>query len=158
MSMQLFLKAISAQFGTIAGDSTVPGHVGDMRVIGFKWGLRTPIDPATGLPSGRKVLDRLIVTKLVDRGSPGLLQSEVTNAIFSSVTLVLARFDKVGTLVNFFSFVLENARAVQLDYSGAEGGLDSPTEEIQFTFQRLTMAYAGAGGIVSTIVDASGGL
>ena len=86
-----YLAVVGRKQGTIKGESQTPGHIDEIGVVAWRWGLSSPTDQATGLARGRRVYDPLEVDKLVDGSSTRLLNALANNEGLRSVTLGLRK-------------------------------------------------------------------
>jgi type VI secretion system secreted protein Hcp len=115
---------------TIPGDSTVQGHVNDIDVQTFGWGV-------TGSSTGRAAFGDVTITKYVDPASPPLMRATAAGLTFTSVTLFA---EKPGsTPFEYYRLTLANAKVKSFKQSGtrAAGILDT----VAFGYTRITLRH-----------------
>jgi type VI secretion system secreted protein Hcp len=108
--------------------------------------ITVPTDPATGLPTGRRVHKPLTIVKELDGASIQFFQAAVTNETLSSVSCTFYRAFRNGTGANggrpYFKIDLTNAAIV--DYKDAGDGVNGESqgdqrERISLTYQRIEL-------------------
>ncbi len=115
--------------GTIGGDGDAP-----VGVVSYQWNITTPIDPSSGLPTGKHQDGQFTITKQVDSASPRLMQALVTNETLSTVTLHI--LSASGDTLETFTFVNALLVSDTQSHTGAAG--DLPLEQVSFSFQKVT--------------------
>lgn len=131
------LAVVGKKQGALKGECELPGHVDEITVFTWKWGVSSPTFAGTGQAAGRRVHDMLLIDKGVDRSSTMLLNALATNEELKSVTLSLR---KAGTdAEDFFTITLERARVAACHIvSDEDGGL---LEHVGFAFQKIAVQY-----------------
>lgn len=76
----------------LPGDSTLKGHENEIVLTGYSQSI------------GTKPCSRVVVTKLIDRASPGLVSRAASNGTTPQVVITVT---KVSTLLDFFSVTLD---------------------------------------------------
>ena|SRR5271170_7018775 len=151
-----FYATIKARVqGTLKGQGTgrekdkIPG-------VAFSYGVVSPRDPASGLPTGRRRHIPIVFTKEWGAASPQLFQALVTNETLTSVLFEFMTTDALGKEEVDYTIELTNATI-----SGFEGTLhigekagpivDSrKLEAITLEFQKITVTSVTGG---TTAVD-----
>jgi len=149
MAMTAYLTLTGAKQGPIKGGVTVKGHEGAIAVAAVAYGIVSPRDPASGLPTGKRIHEPVTITKAIDPSTPQLLEALVTNE-----TLTTAKIDflqpaagSAGALALALTITLTNAAisAVRSDWS------DTPnSEQVQFVYQKIEVTWVPTG---KTAVD-----
>lgn len=112
---------------------TLDGVEGTIEVSSFSWGVTTPRDSASGLPTGKRQYQPIIIRKRIDKASPLLFRAIDTGKNFKTATLSVQGPD--GTTP--FSLVLTNVLVSSFQQKGDSG--TSPMEDVSFTFQKIEM-------------------
>lgn len=74
MALNAYLKLAGQQTGEIKGSVTQKGRENKIMVIAVSHEIVSPRDPASGLPTGKRMHKPLVITKEVDRSTPLLHQ------------------------------------------------------------------------------------
>ena len=112
---------------------------GTIALLSYQWtGLQTPTDQATGAATGKAELGTFTFTKVVDKSTPQLFQSETTGENLTSITVTITPpgSDTVETL----KFGNAQFTSILQSVSGAAG--DLPLEQVTFTFQKVELTLA----------------
>ncbi len=149
-----YLAVVGKKQGPLKGECESPGHIGEIDVIAWHWGVSAPTAPGSTQATGRRVYDVLRIDKHVDASSTKLLNALVQNEELRSVTMSLR---KAGVdQEDFFSIVLERARAVSSEMrSSPSGGL---YETVSFAYQKIAMNFhpqqrTGLRGAANSFTD-----
>lgn len=149
-----YLAVVGRKQGPLKGESETPGHVDEIAVIAWRWGVSSPTATGSSQATGRRMYDVLEIDKLVDGSSTRLLNSLGNNEDLKSATLALR---KAGTGEDdYFKITLELARIVACRMqSSPSGGL---YETVSIAYQKITMEYSpqqagGAKGAGSSFTD-----
>ncbi|OGS50887.1 MAG: hypothetical protein A3K65_07705 [Euryarchaeota archaeon RBG_16_68_12] len=119
-------------------DPTAPGGVSDwIEIDSFQWGVGRPM--SAGLPTGDLVTTQVTVTKSIDKASPKLADACTKGEHLGEVTIELTRASAQQTA--YLQIEMENTLISSYSISaGSQGG--APTEQITFTFEKITKTYA----------------
>src|SRR3954470_21707831 len=129
VALNAYLKLVGQKTGEIRGSVTQKGREGKVMVIAATHDIVTPRDPASGLPTGKRMHKPFVITKEMDKSSPLLLNALNQNENLTSVLIGLLRN---GTQVA--TIKLTNANIA----SYATHGL---TETWSFTYQKITWTW-----------------
>lgn len=141
----VFLAVVGKKQGPIKGECRSVGHVDDISVLTWQWGLSAPTAVGTTQATHRRVHEALVVTKHLDSASTRLMSALSVNEHLKSVKLSLR---KAGLEKDdFFTIELEAARVASLHVeSDGNGGVH---EVVKFVFQKIQVTYqpqlAGGG-------------
>jgi type VI secretion system secreted protein Hcp len=137
MAFDAFLKVDG-----VDGETTRKGYEKAIPVISFSWGGSNPatLGVLGGGGGGKGSLSGLNVMKKADATSPKFYQKCMEGEHIAKASLTLL---KAGgkEAVDFIKYELENVFIDSVQYSGAEGGDDTPTESISISFGKLTYTY-----------------
>src|SRR5262245_26518966 len=78
MALNAYLRLKGQKQGEIKGSVTQKGREGSIMVIAVTHEILSPRDPASGLPTGKRMHKPFVVTKELDKSSP-LLYSVLVN-------------------------------------------------------------------------------
>jgi len=138
----------------IQGESTITslGREGSIECSAFGENGYTPVNAASGLPSGARQHRPITIIKRVDKASPLLWKAWANH---ESVSAALFRFYRPaaaggGQEEHFLSVLLENGYIVGMSTVSQDalvGGTSAPPvmESITFTFDTITWTYETNG-------------
>jgi type VI secretion system secreted protein Hcp len=140
-----FLAVKGKVQGPVKGECQSAGHVDEISILTWEWGMSSPTSAATGQASGRRIHEFLVVTKSLDSASTKLMNALATNEELKTVTLALRKSGMAKD--DFFTIELETGRVVgqHIAYD-AKGGT---VEVVKFSFQKITVTFspqASGGG------------
>jgi len=150
MPVYLFLEANGT---VIEGDSTVTslGRENSIECLSFDQQIRQPIDPSTGLPSGRRIFEPIVIRKRIDKSSPllakALAQNEVIDAQFR-----FYRPNPAGDGTTQYYYTIEihqgrisRFRTLTFDVLDPSQANYPAVEEVEFVFQQILWRYEPDG-------------
>lgn len=145
---------VEGRGGAIRGEATTDGHVDDIALRGWRWGVGASSALGAGPATARRSHRHLVVTKDIDSASTPLFASLVTNADLREVVLTMRKAG--GEALDYLRITLANARAVDFDIEADAAG--RPQERVTFSFRRITVTYtpqqtAGSGAGSSEYED-----
>jgi type VI secretion system secreted protein Hcp len=79
MALSAYLKLKGQKQGDIQGSVTEAGRENSILIHSFNHSVVTPRDPASGLPTGRRQHQPIVLLKEIDKSSPLLLSALVSN-------------------------------------------------------------------------------
>jgi type VI secretion system Hcp family effector len=158
-------EQVSMQFGTatvtstgaaqpdpssVVGQMTISNVPGTMKVLSAGWGVTHP--PCTSSPgcASRAIPNELIVVKPVDAASPALVNAAISGTHFQDVVVTV--FDPQSPPTPYIVYTLEDV-VISAIVPGASGNTSVPTEEVRFTFTKITMSVTSGGVTVTTSWD-----
>lgn len=153
-SSKMYLFVRGSVSGEIRGEVTTPGREDLHSVLGYTHEIVSPYDLATGLPTGRRQHHPFRVVKLVNRGSPLLMQALASNETLTEVRLNVWAPSATGKEVLVFTYTLQNARLVSFrpwrpNKSDAATAGYPPSDELAFVYESITITHED-GGITAT--------
>jgi type VI secretion system secreted protein Hcp len=116
----------------IEGESTKPGHVGEIDIESFSWSVKK-----TNAAAG-PTLSEFVIAKKVDKSSPKLFEACAQGQPIPTVTLTCR---KAGTTQPQYYTVTFEECLVSSYQSGGSSGDDRPTESISFNYTKITFTY-----------------
>jgi type VI secretion system secreted protein Hcp len=123
---------------SVTGQKQGQFHNGSSTSIGFSGfteGVVSPRDPASGLPTGKRIHKPLTITKKIDAASPLLYSACTSN---ENLTQVVINLYSPGGTTPATKVTLTNASCSELEHDGQ-------TETVSFTFQKITWTYIDGG-------------
>ena len=149
----MFLKIEGTKQGPIKGDSTVAGHLDEIEVIGWNWGMDVSA-ASFGGGSARTTLQEMVVRKRVDRSSTGLMSALRNNEPLKAVTLSVRKAGGTAA-VDYLKIKMEKARLMSHKIASVGDELPEIHEELRIAFFKVCVEYqvqtaAGGSGDAST--------
>jgi len=147
-AQQVFCKISGAKSGVIAGDVTIKGLEDRIGVVAVSEGVSSPRDPASGLPTGKRVHKPFVIVKQLDRASPLLFMAAVTN---ETLQVDCSIYRRSGGRQPYFEIRLQDATISSFDIKAREASdndRDDPGsraatlgtfETVQLVFRRITL-------------------
>lgn len=126
----------------IEGDSAI--RKGEIELLSFSQSVTTAREAGSGLATGRRQYQPLLIRKRIDKASPLLMKALTEGGV------VDAQFGFVrpnptgdGTEERFYEIAIRNARVVDIQI--VQDGFGPPMEEVSFVFQRISWTYTNGG-------------
>ena len=160
MALNAYLKLKGQKQGEIKGSVTQKGREGSILVYASTQGIESPRDPASGIPTGKRMHKPVVITKEVDQASPLLWNALVNNENITTWELHFwapqtanDRASAVGTEVQYYTLKLTNASISSIDFimannKDAELMKIAPYEKVSFTYQKIEWIWV-KGGIMA---------
>ena len=150
MALNAFLTLKAQKQGDIHGSVTQKGRENSILVHSFNHAIVSPRDPASGLPTGKRQHQPLVILKEIDRSSPLLSKVLVTNENLVAWELQFWDLIPSGTEKQTFTIRLTNTniasiRASMLDNEDPAGAKLPLREEISFTYQKIEWIWTEGG-------------
>lgn len=153
-TVHLYLKSNGSD---IQGESTQTslGRENTIECLYFEDSVRTAREKGTGMATGRRTYNPIIIRKRIDKSSPLLAKALCNNEVIEG-TFKFFRPSPSGdgTTQQFFTVEIAEGRInsvkrVSPDTIDPASAQEPPTEEIGFVFHTITWTYED-GGIVHT--------
>jgi type VI secretion system secreted protein Hcp len=153
-TVHLYLKANGSD---IQGESTQTslGRENSIECLYFEDSVRTAREKGTGMATGRRTYNPIIIRKRIDKSSPLLAKALCNNEVIEG-TFKFFRPSPSGdgTTQQFFTVEIAEGRInsikrVSPDTIDPASAQEPPTEEVGFVFHTITWTYED-GGIVHT--------
>lgn len=153
MALNAIMRLTSEVQGEIKGSVTQAGREDSILVIGFSHEVDSPRDAASGLPTGKRQHNPLIVTKEIDKSTPLLMKALVENENLTDVSLWFWEPSRSGKEILYYTIDLQNARIVNiqqemLNNRYPENMRHKEREHVSFVYQKIVWTYQD-GGITS---------
>lgn len=152
--LNAYLRIRGQKQGEVKGGVTQKGREDSIMVIASSHSIVSPRDPASGLPTGKRMHKPFVITKEVDKASPILYRMLTTNENITNFRLQFWKPGANGTEVQYLTIELVNANIASIDLrmlnnKNPELMKYAMYEEIAFTYQKITWTYV-EGGITTS--------
>jgi type VI secretion system secreted protein Hcp len=145
MSQQdIFLSLVTARGGPLKGESSDPGHLGEIDIIEWTWGMKVPTEAGSLLPTGRAQVFPVRFVKRADSSSTGLMSALRQNDLVKKAVLTMRKSGGVKP-VDYFVVTLEKGRLLSYEVASQrdERGVPSLIETVSLGFLEITVDYTG---------------
>lgn len=140
----IFLHVQTKRAGRIKGESTAEGHVGEIDVLAWRWGVAAGSAIGATGATARRQYRELVVTKGLDAASTALLAALATNDEVREAKLTMRKAG--GEALDYYRMTLGNARVVGIELDVDAAG--RPVERVSFAYTAIDIEYqrqAGSG-------------
>ncbi|MEI8195936.1 MAG: type VI secretion system tube protein Hcp, partial [Phycisphaerae bacterium] len=131
---------IFMKYGSITGDVTAKGYLGDTQLTSFQWGVGRSISRGVNSDGNREAsapsVSEIVVTKRFDSASVPLIK-EAFGGTPSSVETDFVNATAKGTLQTYLKLELDNT--LISGYSMSSGG-DRPSESLSLNFTKISFS------------------
>ena len=153
MALNAYLRMKGQKSGDVKGSVTQKGREGSIAVVAVSHEILSPRDPASGMPTGRRMHKPIVITKELDQSTPVLYGMLVNNENITEWVLQYFSPDRTGVETQNFTIRLTNASITDirltkpLTWSLTRKIPDY--QEISFAYQKIEWTWA-QGGITAT--------
>jgi len=156
MNNPLFMSVQGSRQGLITegayskesvGNSYQSGHDKESMIKGYSHNITIPRDPLSGQPSGQRVHSPFVVTKVLDKASPLLMNALVSGETMTKVEIKKYRTNYEGKLEHYFTTILEDAVIVDVHSDAkhilSENALSdvAPLEHVSFSYRKISWRH-----------------
>ena len=135
--------------GKIEGSCVLKGREGTIEGVRFQYTVNIPRDPQSGLPSGKRIHQPVVITKNLDKSSPKLFKACITGEHMKKVEIKFYRIDRAGMEQHYYSIKLDDAIVVSVRQYANALNLNDPLatnrgpelEDISFTFKKIKFTW-----------------
>jgi type VI secretion system secreted protein Hcp len=155
MALNAYLKAKAAKSGDLKGSVTQKGREGKIMVIAVAHEIVSPRDPASGLPTGKRMHKPFVITKELDKSSPLLYAVLVNNENVPEWELQfwtpqIKAASGGGTEVQHYTVKLTNANIASISFRMLNNKNPdlmkyNEYEEVAFTYQKINWTWNDGG-------------
>ena len=138
----MYLYAEGQTQGEIKGSVITKGHEDSIEVLSYSHSIISPRDAASGLPTGKRQHNPIVITKEIDKSTPLLYSVLVNNENLLHWKLELWQLTTKGTYQMYFTIELQNANIQQITTKGSNFGA---TEQVSFTYQKILWTWVDGG-------------
>jgi len=138
--------------GSIDGGVTLSPHEDSIEVLYFESGVIVPTDQQSGLSTGKRVHQPLIILKPVDKSTPKLYQALTSGEHLTNVFIKFYPIGPTGQEEHAFTVELEDAIIVSM-FTRADDDMTNTfgnnfVDEVQFTYKKIMWTWED-GGVTS---------
>jgi type VI secretion system secreted protein Hcp len=153
MALSAYLTIVASKQGPIRGSVTQKGREGKILVLAVNHEIVCPRDPASGIPTGKRVHKPLLITKELDRSTPLLFNVLVHNENIQSLELQFWQPSPTGVERQHFTIRLTNANISAIHFKlpntrSPKLSRYTEYEEVAFTYQKIEWTW-NEGGITT---------
>jgi len=149
-TVHLYLKSNGKD---IKGESTQEslGRKDSIECISYDQGVNTAREAATGMVTGRRQYQPLVVRKRIDKASPLLMKALTANEKIDAIfKFFRPNPTGDGTTEQFYSVEIKSGHISSLkqlvhDTLRTDSSGDPPIEEVSFVFKDITWTYTNGG-------------
>ena len=155
MALNAYLKLKGQKQGEIKGSVTQKGRENKIMVIAVSHEIVSPRDPASGLPTGKRMHKPFVITKELDKSSPLLYNMLVNNENIPEWELQhwtpqLKAASGSGVEVQHYTVKLVNANIANIAFRALNNKNPelmkyAEYEEISFTYQKIIWTWMDGG-------------
>ena len=150
MALNAYVNLKGQKQGDIKGSVTQKGREGKIQVIAVSHDIQSPRDPASGLPTGKRMHKPFVITKELDKSTPLLFSALVNNENITELEVQFWRPSATGAEQQHYTIKLTNANIASV--SSRMPNNKNPDlmkyetyEEIAFTYQKITWTWVDGG-------------
>jgi type VI secretion system secreted protein Hcp len=146
-AMTSYMTLTGQKSGAVKGSVTQKGHEGSIAVIAMNHEVVSPRDPASGLPTGKRMHKPLNITMELDQSTPILYNMLATNENIPTLEVKLWRPNPAGIETQYFTIRLTNAnisdiRLVEPNVKNADTTRLDSYLEVSFTYQKIQWTWS----------------
>ena len=150
MALNAYLKVKGEKQGAINGSVTQKGRENKIMVIAVSHEIMSPRDPASGLPTGKRMHKPFVITKELDKSSPLLYSVLVNNENVTEWELQFWQPSPTGAEVQHYTVKLTNANIASIHFrmlnnKNPELMKYAEYEELAFTYQKIIWTWTQGG-------------
>jgi type VI secretion system secreted protein Hcp len=155
MALNAYLRFKGQKQGDVKGSVTQKGREGSIMVIAVSHEIVSPRDPASGLPTGKRMHKPFVITKELDKSSPIIYNILVNNENIPEWKLEfwtpqLSAAGGVGAEKQHYTVELLNANLANISFrmlnnKNPELSRYAEFEEVAFTYQKITWTWKDGG-------------
>ena len=136
-SGDMFLHVQAKKAGKIKGEAAQTGHVDDILVRGWRWGVKQSSAMNHTVATSRRSYSMLTVYKGIDLATTGLMSVLVSNDEIKEARLSMRKAG--GAQEEYFVIVLESARICSVSHEASDDG--SVLETVELGFNTVSVEY-----------------
>lgn len=150
MALNAYLRLKGQHQGEIKGSVTQRGRSGKILVIAVNHEIVSPRDPASGLPTGKRMHKPFTITKELDKSTPALYSALVNNENITEWELQFWRPSATGNEKQHYTVRLTNANIASIDFHMDNNrhpdlALYAEYEIVSFTYQKIEWIWTDGG-------------
>jgi len=126
------------------------GHEDEILVEAFKHDIILPRDPQSGQPTGQRVHQPIVITKVFDKASPLLFGALTSGERLTECEIKWYRTSATGLQEHYYSIKIEDA--ILVDIKSYMHNCQDPSlahfthlEDVSFTYRKITWTHEVSG-------------
>ena len=143
------IAAMTLKMTGVTGESLAQGHIGEIDVVSWGWGLQGSRSVLSdGSPGSASSFNEVTLVKLVDRATPVLFGYCERHMLVSSATLTVEKASG-GDPLQYLTLDMAQVRILDVQVSSEEAEL---REHVRLSCETLTLSYTpqASSGAAST--------
>ena len=140
----IFLHVQTKRAGKVKGESTTAGHVDDIVLTGWNWGLSAGSALGNTQATGRRSYTALTVCKHIDQATTALMAALATNDEVKEAKLTMRRAG--GSQEDYFLITLKAARITSVQHDAVSDGGTQEVVTLAFTEVEVEYRPQRSGG------------
>jgi len=132
----------------IEGEVTLKGREGWIELQSFSWGIVSPRDAASGLPTGKRQHKPITIVKEIDKATPLLFMGCCQGTHIKEAKLMMYRTNNQGQEVLYCVITLHDVMISSFSVIDDDDDGDAateripsrPAEQLSFTYSSITVA------------------
>jgi type VI secretion system secreted protein Hcp len=150
MALNAYLNLKGQKTGDIKGSVTQKGREGKIMVIAVSHEIVSPRDPASGLPTGKRMHKPMVITKELDKSTPLLYNVLINNENITEWQLQFWQPSATGAEKQHYTVKLWNANVASIAFRMLNNKNPELTryaeyEEVAFTYQKIEWTWKDGG-------------
>lgn len=145
LQSNMFIRVTGTKSGKVKGEWERDSNAlktGDIQILSWSWGTRSPTDTYNGTATGRRQFLELRVRKRVDTSTPVLYNILKANEQLKSARLMVFKAGSDLEDLPYFVLTISDARITSLSTSPGEGDeAHELFDQIAFAFRKVQMGY-----------------
>lgn len=137
---------------SVSGESVTTGHIGEINIDSFSWGVSSQATPGSASTSGKSVFEGIQFTKRLDSSSLHIFKASADGKALSTATFTIHRHAASGE-PHIDSYIIKLTGVKVKSYSVRGSPSEFPIEQVAFTFDKIEIEYKKvkmANGILTT--------
>ncbi|MBK6469232.1 MAG: type VI secretion system tube protein Hcp [Betaproteobacteria bacterium] len=146
----IYLHLQTKRAGKIKGESKTAGHVDDIHVQSWMWGVTGHSAAGSVQATGRRSYTALTIFKTIDLATTALMSALATNDEVKEAKLTMRKSG--GDPLDYFTIQLAGARIEQVNHEVSATG--EARERVDIVFSKLDVEYKqqdAAGRLVNNV-------
>jgi type VI secretion system secreted protein Hcp len=124
----------------VTGEASDAEHKGEIEVVSWSWGFKSPPEVVTGQARGRTQYDELLIGKRVDQSTPTLMTFLKNNKPIDTAKLTVRKAGKEP--LEYFSIELSSVRITSIN---TESQAFELVEKVTLGFNKVVVTYTPQG-------------
>lgn len=141
----MFIRVTGNKSGKVKGEWERDSNAlkeGDIQILSWSWGTRSPTDTYDGTATGRRQFLELRVSKRTDTSTPVLYSILKANELLKSVRLMVFKAGSDLEDLPYFVLAISEARITSMNTGPGEGqDAHELFDQMTFAFRKVKMGY-----------------